>query len=92
MVKTKQIGSNDKFMHIQWIAGITSEVQKEAPWVMGPATQIMKGTMSFMAKAQWMLVWHQPNLTKLVNLLILNRVVLVTNIIKGYEINIERSQ
>lgn len=85
-VKTKQIGSDDKFTHIKWIVCFIIMAQEEAPWIVGLLLYITKSTLSFAAKAWWTLVQHRLGPTKGDNVLSPDRDALEVGIIKGYEI------
>lgn len=37
-VKTMQIGTEDKLMHVRWIVSIIATMQKNMPWVVGTST------------------------------------------------------
>lgn len=56
----------------------------------GPFNTITKGTLSFAAKAWWMLVWHKLSSTKGDNVSIYDRSTLVADIMEGYEIDVAK--
>lgn len=87
-VKTKKIGTNDKYMPIKQIARIIAISYEESPRVVSPYTQISKASLISMAMAWQTYVWHQliPNIGD--NILSLDETTLVTGIIKGDEIDI----
>lgn len=49
-VKTKQIGMEDKIVHLRWIKTIITTIKKYAYWVIGMSSQITKGSLNFEAK------------------------------------------
>lgn len=54
------------------------------------ATQITKGTLGFLSKACWTLMWHRLRHIMGFNILSLERVVLADGIMVGYEIDVAK--
>lgn len=65
-------------------------MREETPCVVGPLTQIRKGTLIFVAMAWWVLFGYRLSLTIRDNTLSPDRVALVTRIIEGYDINVAK--